>query len=145
MLRRKYLAADVGITGANFLIAETGSSVIVTNEGNGDLTQILPKVHIVVASLDKVVPTLEDVATILRVLARSATGQEFSAYTTISTGPKRPVRANVRMSATIMGAHDGRLARTCSLQRGDGGRRGSSATAHERSTGFGPSYGCCLS
>jgi L-lactate dehydrogenase complex protein LldF len=90
VLRAKYLEADVGITGANFLIAETGSSVIVTNEGNGDLTQSLPKVHIVVASLEKVVPTLEDATTILRVLARSATGQEFSTYTTFSTGPRRP-------------------------------------------------------
>jgi L-lactate dehydrogenase complex protein LldF len=89
-LRQKFLDADVGITGANFLIAETGSSIIVTNEGNGDLTQLLPKIHIVLASLEKVVPTLEDAATILRLLARSATGQEFSAYTTISTGPKRP-------------------------------------------------------
>ena len=90
ILRERFLAADVGITGANFLVAETGSSIIVTNEGNGDLTQTLPKVHIVVASLEKVVPTLEDAATILRVLARSATGQEFSTYTTVSTGPKRP-------------------------------------------------------
>ncbi len=90
ILRHKYLAADVGITGANFLIAETGTSVIVTNEGNGDLTQILPKVHIVIASLEKVVPTLEDATSILRVLARSATGQEFSTYTTFSTGPRRP-------------------------------------------------------
>ena len=90
MLRQKYLDADVGITGANFLIAETGSTVIVTNEGNGDLTQTLPKVHIVTASLEKIVPTLEDASTILRVLARSATGQEFSAYTTFSTGPRRP-------------------------------------------------------
>ncbi len=90
MLRQKYLQADVGITGANFLVAETGSSIIVTNEGNGDLTQILPRVHIVIASIEKVVPTLEDATTILRVLARSATGQEFSSYTTFSTGPRRP-------------------------------------------------------
>ncbi len=90
MLRQKFLAADVGITGANFLIAETGSSIIVTNEGNGDLTQNLPKVHVVIASLEKIVPTLEDLAQILRVLARSATGQEFSTYTTLSTGPRRP-------------------------------------------------------
>ena len=90
ILREKFLAADVGITGANFLVAETGSSIIVTNEGNGDLTQILPRVHIVITSLDKVVPTLEDATTILRVLARSATGQEFSSYTTFSSGPKRP-------------------------------------------------------
>ena len=90
MLRQRYLDADVGITGANFLVAETGTSIIVTNEGNGDLTQTLPKVHIVIASLEKVVPNLEDATTILRVLARSATGQEFSAYTTFSTGPRRP-------------------------------------------------------
>jgi L-lactate dehydrogenase complex protein LldF len=89
-LRQKFLAADVGITGANFLIAETGSSVIVTNEGNGDLTQTLPKVHIVLASIEKVVPTLEDCTSLLRLLARSATGQEFSVYTTFSTGGRRP-------------------------------------------------------
>lgn len=89
-LRARFLAADVGITGANFLIAETGSSVIVTNEGNGDLTQTLPRVHIVLASIEKVVPTLEDTCTLLRLLARSATGQEMSVYTTFSTGTRRP-------------------------------------------------------
>ncbi len=90
ILRDRFLKADVGITGANFLIAETGTSIIVTNEGNGDLTQILPRVHIVLASIEKVVPTLEDVSQILRLLARSATGQELSVYTTFSTGPRRP-------------------------------------------------------
>ncbi len=89
VLRQKYIDADVGITGANYLVAETGTSIIVTNEGNGDLTQSLPKVHIVCTSLEKLVPTLEDVSTILRVLARSATGQEFSTYTTLSTGARR--------------------------------------------------------
>ena len=88
-LRSKFLAADVGITGANFLIAETGSSVIVTNEGNGDLTQTLPRVHIVLASIEKCVPTLEDATSLLRVLARSATGQDFAVYTTFSTGARR--------------------------------------------------------
>ena len=88
-LRARFLAADVGITGANFLIAETGTSVIVTNEGNGDLTQTLPRVHIVLASIEKVVPTLEDCTSLLRVLARSATGQDMSVYTTFSTGPRR--------------------------------------------------------
>jgi L-lactate dehydrogenase complex protein LldF len=89
ILRDRFLAADVGVTGANFLVAETGTSIIVTNEGNGDLTQILPRVHVVIASIEKIVPTLEDVSTILRVLARSATGQDFSVYTTFSTGPRR--------------------------------------------------------
>lgn len=90
ILREKFLAAEVGITGANFLVAETGSSVIVTNEGNGDLTQSLAKVHIAVASIEKIVPTLEDLSAIIRLLARSATGQEISTYTTLSTGPRRP-------------------------------------------------------
>ena len=89
VLRKKFIAADVGVTGANLLVAETGTSIIVTNEGNGDLTQTLPKVHIVLATIEKLVPTLEDATTILRLLARSATGQEFSAYTTFSTGPRR--------------------------------------------------------
>ena len=88
-LRQRFLAADVGITGANFLVAETGSSVIVTNEGNGDLTQTLPRVHIALASIEKVVPTLEDCTSLLRLLARSATGQDFSVYTTFSTGARR--------------------------------------------------------
>ncbi|MBK1696872.1 LutB/LldF family L-lactate oxidation iron-sulfur protein [Rhodovibrio salinarum] len=89
VLRQRYLDADLGITGANFLVAETGASVIVTNEGNGDLTQALPRVHVVIASLEKIVPTLEDATTIMRVLARSATGQEQTVYTTFSAGPKR--------------------------------------------------------
>ncbi|MBL8572982.1 MAG: iron-sulfur cluster-binding protein [Hyphomicrobiaceae bacterium] len=89
VLRERFLAADVGITGANFLVAETGTSIIVTNEGNGDLTQILPRVHIVIASIEKITPTLEDVSQILRLLARSATGQDMSVYTTFSTGPRR--------------------------------------------------------
>ena len=89
VLREKFLAADVGVTGANFLIAETGTSIIVTNEGNGDLTQSLPKVHIVIASIEKVVPTLEDASLLMRLLARSATGQDMSVYTTLSTGPRR--------------------------------------------------------
>ena len=89
-LRERFLEADVGITGANFLVAETGSTIIVTNEGNGDLTQTLPRIHIVIAGIEKVVPNLDDVATLIRVLARSATGQEMSVYTTISTGPRHP-------------------------------------------------------
>ncbi len=89
VLREKYFQAEVGITGANMLIAETGQSIIVTNEGNGDLSQSLPRVHIVLASIEKVVPTLEDSATILRLLGRSATGQDITVYTTFSSGPRR--------------------------------------------------------
>ena len=90
MLRRRYLEADVGVTGANFLIAETGSIVTVTNEGNAELTQGLPRIHVCVASIEKLVPTVEDAFTLLRLLPRSATGQEFAGYTTVITGPRRP-------------------------------------------------------
>ena len=90
VLRTEFLSARVGITGANMLVAETGSIVLVTNEGNGDLTQTMPKVQIVIASIEKVVPTLEDADTVLRLLGRSATGQDLSVYTTFTTGPKRP-------------------------------------------------------
>ena len=94
VLREKFLAADVGLTGANMLIAETGSIVVVTNEGNADLIMNLPKTHIVLASIEKVIPTLEDAATILRLLARSATGQDITAYTTFATGPARDDEAD---------------------------------------------------
>lgn len=89
ILREKFLAADAGITGANFLIAETGSAVIVTNEGNGDLTRLMPRTHIVLAGIEKVVETLNDVSFLLRMLTRSATGQDISTYVTFATGPRR--------------------------------------------------------
>lgn len=90
VLRQKYFKADVGITGANFLVAETGSNIIVTNEGNGDLTSTLARVHIVTTGIEKIVPTLEDLSVMLRLLARSALGSEITSYTTLNTGPKRP-------------------------------------------------------
>ena len=89
ILRERFVTADVGITGANFLVAETGSSVIVTNEGNGDLTSSLPRVQIVTAGIEKLIPSLEDLSTMLRVLARSATCQEMSAYTSLYSGPSK--------------------------------------------------------
>jgi len=89
-LRGRFVAADVGITGANMLVAESGTNILVTNEGNAELTYGLPRVHIVIASIEKIVPTFEDATTILRVLARSATGQEITVYTSFCTGPKRP-------------------------------------------------------
>ncbi|RLK46408.1 L-lactate dehydrogenase complex protein LldF [Alkalispirillum mobile] len=89
VLRQKYLSADVGITGANFLVAENGCNIIVTNEGNGDLTSTLPRVHIVTAGIEKVVPNMEDTTTLLRLLGRSATGQDITSYTTLFSGPRR--------------------------------------------------------
>jgi L-lactate dehydrogenase complex protein LldF len=88
-LREKFGMADAGITGANFMIAETGSVVIVTNEGNGDLTQTLAKTHIVVATVEKIIPTMDDAGVMLRLLARSATGQDMSVYTTLSRGGRQ--------------------------------------------------------
>ncbi len=88
-LRQTFLDAEIGITGANFLIAETGTAVIVTNEGNGDLVQTVPPVHVVVTGIEKVVPTAQDAFAMLRILARSATGQEITCYTTFATGPRR--------------------------------------------------------
>jgi len=90
MLRPQFLSADMGVTGGNFVIAETGSVAIVTNEGNEGMCTILPpKVHVVVTGIEKVLPTLEDFATVLRLLPRSATGQSISNYVSLLTGPKR--------------------------------------------------------
>lgn len=89
VLRRRYFAADVAITGANALIAETGQAVLVTNEGNADLGRSLARVHIVLAGIDKLVPTLDDAGVLLRLLARSATGQDITMYTSLVAGPRR--------------------------------------------------------
>lgn len=89
VLREKFLSAEVGISGANFLVAETGSITVVTNEGNADLSMSQPRVHIVIAGIEKLVPTLEDAGTMLRLLGRSATGQAMTAYTTLATGSRR--------------------------------------------------------
>jgi L-lactate dehydrogenase complex protein LldF len=90
VLREHYLTADMGISGGNFFVAETGSVVLVTNEGNATLTTTLPKVHIAISGIEKIVPTLEDVATLMRLLPRSATGQSISNYVDILTGPRGP-------------------------------------------------------
>jgi L-lactate dehydrogenase complex protein LldF len=90
ILRPHFLDAEMGITGANFLVAETGSTLIVTNEGNGRMTTTLPRVHVAIAGIEKIIPTLEDVSLIMRLLARSATGQSISNYVSITTGPRRP-------------------------------------------------------
>src|SRR5690348_2732509 len=88
VLRKHYLSADTGISGGNFFVAETGSVVLVTNEGNATLTTTLPNVHIAISGIEKIVPTLEDVATLMRVLPRSATGQSIANYVDVLTGVK---------------------------------------------------------
>jgi len=88
-LRRKYREADLGISGGNFLVAETGSVVICTNEGNGRLCTSAPKTHIAMVGIEKLIPRLEHLGVMLKVLARSSTAQPLTVYTHIMTGPKR--------------------------------------------------------
>lgn len=88
-LRQKFLAADVGISGANFLIADQGAIVTVTNEGNAELTCQVPRTHIVTAGIEKIVPSMGHASVFLRLLARSALGIDLSQYTTVWSGPKR--------------------------------------------------------
>lgn len=90
ILRQMFLSAGMGISGANIGVAETGSVVLVTNEGNGRLVTSAPPVHVAVMGIEKVTPTWDDAAAWLALLARSATGQPLSIYTSIVTGPARP-------------------------------------------------------
>lgn len=89
-LREGMLAADVGISGANFLIADTGGVCTVTNEGNAELSLVPPRMHIVTAGIEKIVPSMSHAVHLLRLLSRSATGAPLSQYTTFYTGPRRP-------------------------------------------------------
>jgi len=90
ILRPHFLDAGMGISGGNFLVAETGSVALVTNEGNGRMVTTLPKVHVVITGIEKVIPTLEDLSTLMRLLPRSATGQSISNYFSLLTGVKQP-------------------------------------------------------
>jgi iron-sulfur cluster protein len=101
-LREKFIEATVGISGANMAIAETGTIVLVTNEGNADLTTTLPPVHIALFGIDKLVATLDDAVAVLRMLPRSGTGQVMSSYVNWITGPSRS--ADIEQSLTI-GVH----------------------------------------
>jgi L-lactate dehydrogenase complex protein LldF len=89
VLRDKFLAADIGISGANFLIADSGAVVLVENEGNARLTTTAPKIHIAVAGIEKVIPRAQDLGVFLKLLGRSATGQALTVYTSFLSGPRR--------------------------------------------------------
>lgn len=89
-LRDKFLSADVSISGANFLVADTGATCTVTNEGNAELSTTPPRVHIVTAGIEKLVPTMAHAFAMLRLLVRSATGADITQYTTFHCGPKQP-------------------------------------------------------
>lgn len=88
-LRQQFITADMGITGANFAIAETGTLAIVTNEGNGRMCAGMPRVHVAVMGIEKVIETVEDFGTLVQLLTRSATGQRLSTYVQLIGGPAR--------------------------------------------------------
>jgi L-lactate dehydrogenase complex protein LldF len=89
ILRDKFLSADIGVSGANFLVADSGAIVLVENEGNARLTTSAPKIHIAVAGIEKLIPRAQDLATFLKLLGRSATGQPLTVYTSFLSGPRR--------------------------------------------------------
>ena len=116
-LRAKFIEATVGISGANMAIAETGTIVLVTNEGNADLTTTLPPVHIALFGIDKLVSTLDDAVAVLRMLPRSGTGQLISSYVNWITGPSRS--ADIEQSLTI-GVHGPKEVHCVILDNGRG-------------------------
>jgi L-lactate dehydrogenase complex protein LldF len=89
VLREKFLAADIGISGANFLVADSGAIVLVENEGNARLTTSAPKIHIAIAGIEKMIPRAQDLGVFLKLLGRSATGQALTVYTSFLSGPRR--------------------------------------------------------
>ena len=89
VLREKFLAADIGVSGANFLVADSGAVVLVENEGNARLTTSAPKIHVAVAGIEKLIPRAQDLAVFLKLLGRSATGQPLTVYTSFLSGPRR--------------------------------------------------------
>ncbi len=126
-LREKFLAAGLGLTGANALIAESGAVMLITNEGNGRLTSSLPGIHVVTAGVEKIVPTFADAINQLRLLPRSATGQPITSYTTFITGPtpghelhivlvdngRRAMAADVHFSQALRCIRCGACANVC--------------------------------
>lgn len=89
VLRQKFLAADIGVTGANFLVADSGAVVLVENEGNARLTTSAPRIHVAIAGIEKLIPRAQDLAVFLKLLGRSATGQPLTVYTSVLAGPRR--------------------------------------------------------
>lgn len=89
-LREKFMRADVGLSGVNFAIAATGTLCLVENEGNGRLTTTVPDCHIAVTGIEKVVENLEDIAPLLALLTRSATGQHITTYVNMISAPRQP-------------------------------------------------------
>ena len=134
-LREKFLAADAGITGVNFAVAETGGIVVCTNEGNADLGASLPKLHIACMGIEKLIPRLEDLGVFTRLLARSATGQPITTYTSHFHGPapggelhivlvdngRSDIAANAEFRTALNCIRCGACMNTCPVYRRSGG------------------------
>lgn len=101
-LRRSFIEADMGITGANAAIAETGTVVIVTNEGNAELVATLPPIHVAIVGVDKIVPSLDDIPPLLRALPRAGAGQKMTVRVLYVTGPTRTADIEIQL---VRGAH----------------------------------------
>src|SRR5438128_748520 len=104
------LQADMGIPGANFAVADTGTVVLVTNEGNGRMVTTLPRVHVAVMGVEKIVPSMTDLAVFLAILAKSATGQKLSVYTTLVRGPRKPTELEGPEEFHLVLLDNGRIA-----------------------------------
>lgn len=109
-LRQQFLTSGVGITGANFLLADSGAVCTVTNEGNAELTATPPKMQIVTAGIEKIVPSMAHAVPLLRLLVRSATGAEITQYTTFHNGPKRQGDADGPQHYHVVLVDNGRVA-----------------------------------
>lgn len=134
-LREKFVAADAGLTGVNFAIAETGGLVVCTNEGNADLGVSLPKLHIASMGIEKLIPRAQDLGVFIRLLARSATGQPITAYTSHFHGPRpggelhivlvdngrTSIRANEDFRRSLNCIRCGACMNTCPVYRRSGG------------------------
>lgn len=108
ILRSEFSAVSAGITGANFAVADTGSIVLFTNEGNGRLVSTGPPLHIVVTSIDKIIPSINDLPVFIKLLPRSATGQAITSYVSVITGPHRSVPGKHDRQVNIVLLDNGR-------------------------------------
>lgn len=110
LLRQVFLDADIGISGVNFGVAETGTLCLVTNEGNGRMCTTLPRLHIALMGVERLVPTLDDLALMLYLLPRSATGQKLSVYTSLIHSPRRPGEVDGPLERHLILVDNGRSA-----------------------------------
>jgi L-lactate dehydrogenase complex protein LldF len=108
LLREVFLTADIGISGVNFGVAETGMLAIVTNEGNGRMCTTVPPLHVALMGLERLVPTMDDLALFLSLLARSATGQKLSVYTSLMNSPRRPGQVDTPLERHLILLDNGR-------------------------------------